>query len=243
LASARVDGVRGENLAETVGFILGVERARARLSQARLAERLGVSQQWLSRVERGEANASFATVQRIFAELGKQLRVEAVPVGTDMDHDINRGIVRTEEDRCGDVGIYGTLLHRLTGVPHAVTGRLAAFAQGAPIPSPLWIDIVVAAKDLDSLAAITEQTFCMRWSQRWEDWGYGSTDPREPGAPRWKIYLCDMRLQIVDELPQTIEVRVGEQPLRVVPIADIERDDPWLHRLMNRWRQRRETTP
>jgi len=235
--------VRGENLAETVGFILGVERARARLSQARLAERLGVSQQWLSRVERGEANASFATVQRIFAELGKQLRVEAVPVGTDMDHDINRGIVRTEEDRCGDVGIYGTLLHRLTGVPHAVTGRLAAFAQGAPIPSPLWIDIVVAAKDLDSLAAITEQTFCMRWSQRWEDWGYGSTDPREPGAPRWKIYLCDMRLQIVDELPQTIEVRVGEQPLRVVPIADIERDDPWLHRLMNRWRQRRETTP
>ncbi len=235
--------MRGENLAETVGFILGVERARARLSQARLAERLGVSQQWLSRVERGEANASFATVQRIFAELGKQLRVEAVPVGTDMDHDINRGIVRTEEDRCGDVGIYGTLLHRLTGVPHAVTGRLAAFAQGAPIPSPLWIDIVVAAKDLDSLAAITEQTFCMRWSQRWEDWGYGSTDPREPGAPRWKIYLCDMRLQIVDELPQTIEVRVGEQPLRVVPIADIERDDPWLHRLMNRWRQRRETTP
>jgi len=235
--------VRGENLAETVGFILGVERARARLSQARLAERLGVSQQWLSRVERGEANASFATVQRIFAELGKQLRVEAVPVGTDMDHDINRGLVRTEEDRCGDVGIYGTLLHRLTGVPHAVTGRLAAFAQGAPIPSPLWIDIVVAAKDLDSLAAITEQTFCMRWSQRWEDWGYGSTDPREPGAPRWKIYLCDMRLQIVDELPQTIEVRVGEQPLRVVPIADIERDDPWLHRLMNRWRQRRETTP
>jgi len=235
--------VRGENLAETVGFILGVERARAHLSQARLADRLGVSQQWLSKVERGDANASFATVQRIFAELGKQLRVEAVPLAADMDNDINRGLALTEEDRCGDVEIYGTLLHRLTGVPHAVTGRLAAFAQGAPIPSPLWIDIVVAAKDLDALAAVTEQSFCMRWSPRWEDWGYGSTDPREPGAPRWKILLCDMRLQVVDELPPTIEVRVGEYVLRVVPIADFERDDPWLHRLMSRWRQQRETAP
>jgi len=235
--------VRGENLAETVGFILGVERARAHLSQARLADRLGVSRQWLSKVERGDANASFATVQRIFAELGKQLRVEAVPLAADMDNDINRGLALTEEDRCGDVEIYGTLLHRLTGVPHAVTGRLAAFAQGAPIPSPLWIDIVVAAKDLDALAAVTEQSFCMRWSPRWEDRGYGSTDPREPGAPRWKILLCDMRLQVVDELPPTIEVRVGEYVLRVVPIADIERDDPWLHRLMSRWRQQRETAP
>ena len=51
-----------------------------------------------------------------------------------------------------------------------------------------------------------------------------------------------MRLQIVDQLPPTMELRVGEFVLRVVPIAQIEREDPWLHRLMTRWRQRPESS-
>jgi hypothetical protein len=50
-----------------------------------------------------------------------------------------------------------------------------------------------------------------------------------------------MRLQVVDELPPTIEVRIGEFLLRVVPVAEIEREDPWLHGLMTRWRQRAES--
>jgi hypothetical protein len=57
-------------------------------------------------------------------------------------------------------------------------------------------------------------------------------------VPRWYIGLSDMRLHVVENLPPTIQVRLGEHVLRVVPIAEIERVDPWLHRLMTRWRQR-----
>ena len=77
----------------------------------------------------------------------------------------------------------------------------------------------------------------------WEDWGYGSTDPREPGVLRWHLGLSDMRLQVVDELPPTIQVCVGEHVLRVVPMAEIERVDPWVHRLMTRWRKRSDPHP
>jgi transcriptional regulator with XRE-family HTH domain len=234
--------VHGHKLAEAVGFILGAERNRAQLSQAQLAERLGVSQQWLSRVERGRVNASLATVQRLFAVLGKQLRVEAVPLRADMDIDIDRRLALTEEQRALDIGLHRILLDRLSAIPYAIAGPLAAFAQGAPIDSPSWIDIVVPDKDLDALADVMAKSFCMRWSAKWEDWGHGSTDPRDPGVPRWRIGLSDMRLQIVDQLPPTIAVRVGAQVLRVVPIAEIERADPWLHRLMTRWRQRSESS-
>ncbi len=230
--------MQGDNLAEAVGLILGAERNRARLSQAQLAERLGVRQQWLSRIERGTANVTLATVERFLAVLGRQLRVEAVPLRADMDIDIDRGLALTEEERAADIGLHRILLDRLSGIGFGITGRLAAFAQGAPMGSPSWIDIVVARKDLDALADVMAKSFCMRWNPQWEDWGHGSTDPREPGVPRWQFGLSDMRLHIVDEVPATIEVRVGEQVLRVVPIAEIERDDPWLHRLMTRWRNR-----
>ncbi len=229
-----------EVLAEMVGSILSAERGRARLSQAQLADRAGLSQQLVSQLERGTANATFATVQRIFATLGKQLRVEAVPLGADLDVDIDRFLRATEGNR-EQLGSHGALLRRLREVPFAVTGWLGAVVQGAPMLSPDWIDILVASQDLDALAAVMEKSFCMRWNAKWQDWGYGPTDPREPGALRWRIHLSDMRLQIVDQLPPTMKLRVGEFVLRVVPIAQIEREDPWLHRLMTRWRQRPES--
>ena len=231
--------MQGENLAEAVGSILSVERSRAQLSQAQLADRAGISQQWLSRLERGAVNSSFATIQKVFAVLGRQLRVEAVPLQIDVD--IDMGLALTDAERAREIEVHSSLLQLFNGVPFAVSGRLAALAQGAPTVSPTWIDIVVASKDLDAFAASMEKSFSMRWSAKWDDWGYGSTDPREPGVPRWRIRLSDMRLHIVDELPTTVEVRVGERLLRVVPIAEIERADPWLHRLMTRWRERRES--
>lgn len=230
-----------EVIAEAVGSILDAERSRAGLSQAQLAERAGVSQQLVSRLERGAVNATLATVQRIFAVLGKQLRVEAVPLGADLDIGIDRSLAAAEEEH-EQMGVHSSLLRHLSDIPFAVTGRLAAYSQGAPMQSPAWIDIVVARKDLDALAAVMAKSFCMRWSAKWEDWGYDSTDPREPGMPRWRIRLSDMRLQIVDELPPTIEMRLGEFLLRLVPLAEIEREDPWLRRLMTRWRQRPESS-
>jgi transcriptional regulator with XRE-family HTH domain len=229
-----------DNLVETIGILLCAERGRATLSQAALAERAGVSQQRLSNIERGAVNASLATVQRIFASLGRQLRVEAVPLRSDMDIDIDRGLCVTAEIRAQEVDRHRLLFHALCDIPFVVTGRLAAFVQGAPMVGPAWIDIVITRRHLDELAVAMSRgrLLCRRWNPRANDWATVAPDPREPGSQRWHIGLSDTRFQLVDELPETIEVRVGERVLQVVPIAEIERDDPWLCRLMTRWRER-----
>jgi len=235
--------VNGGTLAEAVGGILSAERDRAQLTQTQLAELVGISQQWVSLIERGKVNANFATVQRIFEVLGRELRVEAVQLGADMDVEIDRGLAITEEERVQDIDLHRILFSRLSGINYAITGPLAAFAQGAPMGSPPSVDIVVCDKDLDALAEVMARSACRRWNPNWEDWGYGSTDPREPGVLRWQLGLSDMRLHVVDEMPPTIQVCVGEHVLRVVPIAEIEQVDPWLHRLMTRWRQRSDPHP
>jgi transcriptional regulator with XRE-family HTH domain len=71
---------------------MSAERHCAELTQTQLAELVGISQQWVSRIERGTVNANFATVQRIFEVLGRELRVEAVQLGADMDVEIDRGL-------------------------------------------------------------------------------------------------------------------------------------------------------
>ncbi len=233
-----------ENLVETIGILLCAQRNRANLSQARLAERAGVSQQKLSKIERGAVNVSLATVQQIFASLGQQLRVEAVPLRSDMDIDIDRGISVTAEVRAQEVDQHRTLLRTLGDIPFVITGRLAAFVQGAPMVGPAWIDIVIARGNLDELAVVMDsgRLHCRRWNARANDWGSDISDPRVPGIQRWIIGRSDTRIRFVDELPDTIDVQVGDRVLCVVPIAEIERDDPWLCRLMTRWRERSTPT-
>lgn len=230
--------MRGENLREAIGYLLTVERARARLSQARFAERLGCTQQWLSRVERGTVNLTLSAIQRIFAELGRQLRVETERVGADLDVEIDRGLRLTQDDRRIEVELHRLLLRKLDGIPFAVAGPMAAFIQGAPLASVSHVDIVIAEADLPTLAAMMERTFCQRWKAQWEDWGYDPVDPREPGSMRWWIGNSDMRLRVVPQAPATIAVNIAGFTLQVIPLAEVERDDPWLRRLMNRWRDR-----
>jgi transcriptional regulator with XRE-family HTH domain len=230
--------VPADNLAEVVGVLLYAERGRAGLSQATLAERIGSSQQRLSRIERGTVNVSLASVQRIFAVLGRQLRIEAVPLGSEMDVDIDCGLAVTDADRALIMGRHRKLLHSLGDIPFAITGRLAAFAQCAPIVCPETVDIVIARTNLDKLAAVIAKAGSLRWNERWATWGSDPPDPRIPGVQRWLIGLSDTRVHYADQRPRTIDVRVGEHVLPVVPIADIERGDPWLGRLMTRWRER-----
>jgi hypothetical protein len=61
-----------------------------------------VSQQWISKVERGAAGVSLDLVGRLFAGLGKQLRVEVVPLGADMDAEIDQGVAITAAERAAD---------------------------------------------------------------------------------------------------------------------------------------------
>jgi hypothetical protein len=160
------------------------------------------------------------------------------PVAADLDTEIDKSLRLTDEDRRFEVTQHSTLLRRLEGIPFAVAGRLAAFLQGAPIWRVTGIDLVMTVAALPALAALMEREFCQRWREKWQDWGFDRVDPREPGPMRWRMCGSHMRLRVVSRMPSAIVVRAAGFTLRVLPLAEVERDDPWLRRLMNRWRER-----
>ena len=51
------------------------ERLKAGLTQAQLAERIGTKKTYISRIENGKADVQLSTLYRIFAGLGKQIRL------------------------------------------------------------------------------------------------------------------------------------------------------------------------
>jgi transcriptional regulator with XRE-family HTH domain len=54
-------------------------RRRARLSQGELALRAGTAQSAVARLERGDANPTLATLERLVGAAGFELRLELVP--------------------------------------------------------------------------------------------------------------------------------------------------------------------
>lgn len=58
--------------------LLRSTRRSAGLKQEQLAYRAGTTQTYVSRVERGLANPSLSTLERLFAAMGKELRLDAV---------------------------------------------------------------------------------------------------------------------------------------------------------------------
>ena len=61
--------------AVSLGRELARERARSGMTQGELAEKSGVRQETISRLERGHANPALGTVERIAAALGKRVSV------------------------------------------------------------------------------------------------------------------------------------------------------------------------
>ncbi len=56
-------------------------RKSSGLSQKQLAEKTGIAQSDISKLENGNANPSLRTLQRLAAGMGMQLKLEFVPVG------------------------------------------------------------------------------------------------------------------------------------------------------------------
>lgn len=74
----------GEEAARaSLAVCLATARIEAGLTQQELAERIGKSQPYVSKLESGEANPTLGAIGRILACLGRQLVCEAQPlVGT-----------------------------------------------------------------------------------------------------------------------------------------------------------------
>lgn len=60
--------------------LLAAARQRHGLDQRSLARRARTSQAQISRIERGEISPSFATLQRLLACMGEELRLAAAPM-------------------------------------------------------------------------------------------------------------------------------------------------------------------
>ena len=144
---------------------------------------------------------SLRSVARLLAAMDRQLHVEAMPLGADLDAEIDRNLALDEEDRIWTVRQFESILKRLQPVPYTLSGNLAAFLQGVPAPVRR-VDAIIAEPGLDALAEMIANSFCVRWNPRWEDWDGVPTDPRGPGQvgpirrARWGV-TCQVARQLV----------------------------------------------
>jgi transcriptional regulator with XRE-family HTH domain len=192
-----------------VGQLLQDERARRLMSQAALAERAGTTQQRVSLIERGTAQPTTALLDRLFAVLNLQVRVEPEPLGAGQDGEIDKFARLTEDERVKWFRHYDRRFDQLGDLPYVLGGRLAAFLQGVPIGADR-LDLVVAESDLDRFADWFERVYCHRWNERWGEYGGLSVDPREPGLPlRWMVGYDEVRLEIMPALPASVTVCCG----------------------------------
>jgi transcriptional regulator with XRE-family HTH domain len=66
-------------------------RIKNRLSQGQLAERAGVTQQHISKIENGEFS-SVATLEKILLFIGYTVRIQAIPLSQQVKNRIERAI-------------------------------------------------------------------------------------------------------------------------------------------------------
>jgi transcriptional regulator with XRE-family HTH domain len=89
------------------GGLLRVARLRAGLTQRELARRAGTSQSVIARIEQRRTDPSTATLARLLAAAGFELRAELTPLAvadTHMLDDVARILSLTPEERLLEVG-------------------------------------------------------------------------------------------------------------------------------------------
>jgi transcriptional regulator with XRE-family HTH domain len=236
-----------ERIAGAVGRLLQASRAKARMSQQRLAERAETSQQWVSRVERGTVDLRLTDAQRLFAAVGARLVVRtAEPVeGEARDPDLfsadelaaggssdsgssDSGSSDGGRDAvvAAAIGGYLRVFRVFAAVPYVVGGRIAALAQGMPV-RPYRLDLIIGAADVAAARAALGRMSVLRWSDRLQDFCGYDIDVGRPGERRWRIAgLAELAIDVLPERPVPVTVVVGGRALPVVPLTTLVRDDP-----------------
>lgn len=221
-----------QELAGEIGRVLRLARERKGVSQARLAARVGTSQQWLSKLERGTANPTLADVERFFTGLGLRLRVEAVPL-VESATDPDLALDLDDDERDAMVSGYGHILRKLHDVPCLVGGRLAALAHGLPVRVHR-LDLILAHRDRRTFAGALTRCEVLRWSERWHEF-CDLVPADQPGPMRWLVAgLWELRVALVDELPPAVRLSLGDLELAAPPLPWLTDHDPDLAGLLSR---------
>lgn len=67
------------DILDEMGYTLTLARENAEITQKELAKKTGINQANISKIERGIANPSLATLKRLATGMGMQLKIEFIP--------------------------------------------------------------------------------------------------------------------------------------------------------------------
>mgnify|MGYP004535916501 CR=1 FL=1 len=73
-------GREAQSIFLKLGYDLSIARENVGLTQKELADRTGIDQANISKIERGIANPSLATLKRLACGVGTQLKIEFLPI-------------------------------------------------------------------------------------------------------------------------------------------------------------------
>jgi transcriptional regulator with XRE-family HTH domain len=223
------------DLVAHIGSTLRRQRDRHRLTQAELAHRSSVTQSTVARIERGDRGASVEMLARLFAGLGARVRLTLEPLDREVDEAIAAVAGLPIAQRIAEAGISG-FADKLAPIPYVFVGATAALLQGAPVPAPT-MEIALARRDCEAFIGWLSRHYAARWHDRYQEYGYAPLDPRLPGERRWRIIgSVVIRVELVDELPDSVEVRHDGRGYRVLPLTEVEITDPTAARLLRRYR-------
>jgi transcriptional regulator with XRE-family HTH domain len=224
------------DLAAHIGSTLRQHRDRHRLSQAELAERAAISQSAVARIEHGGRGPRIDTLARLFAVLGCQVRLALEPLDKEIDEAFNALAGVPIGERVAEARI-PEFAEKLAAIPHVFIGASAALLQGAPVPVEA-MEIALERRDGDRFTVWLDKQYASRWNTRFQEYGSDALDPRLPGELRWRIRgNVFVQVELVDRLPDSIEIRHDGRGYRVLPLTEIEVTDPRAARLLDRYRQ------
>jgi len=220
--SARANhGITGQ-----VGRLLEAARVRAHLHQWQVAERAGTSQQWVSRVERGDVDLRLRDAERLFAAVGRRIVVQTAALGCG---DVPDPDLLGDERAATELGMFVAehefLWRRFEAVPYVVAGRLAALAQGLNV-RPVRVDLVIAEAGVAAADGAMAWLNASRWNETRQDWTGYDTTVSGAGPRRWRLTSgFELRITVVDTLPDGLVVSACGRSFAVVPLVRLLADD------------------
>jgi transcriptional regulator with XRE-family HTH domain len=219
-----------------IGAVLRHQRQLRGLSQQALADRAALSQAAVARIERGGRGTSLPILERLFAAIGLQIRVDLEPLDAHLDIALDRIAAQPVSDRIEELRL-GDIIDRLAGIPFVFDGPTAALLQGAPLPGEL-VHLALAWADADAFDEWLGRSYGRRWHERWEEYGFIQLHPGLPGAHRWMTIVGELAVRMVPELPTAVQVRHGDRVFDVVSLPEVEVADRRTAEMLHRHRER-----
>jgi transcriptional regulator with XRE-family HTH domain len=230
-----------------VGRVIRAERQARMLTLRELAANAEISGTQLSRIERGERDATLGTIDRVLAALGLQLSSLLEPRWAKIDAAIAEMRGKTIGQllaEWADKRLFFTdsIVSALAenDVPFVVDGMVSAALQGAPVPVEVF-EIAVRNDDeaVDRLVqTLHRPLYSRRWNIKWAEFGTLPLDPRkEDWTPAlYQAVSGKIGVRLADDVTPALWAESAGLRIPLTPLVEIEASDRWAQRVLDRMR-------